>query len=207
MFFKLKTKIYFIRAKKIRILMLLIILLISILIIFGLISKYKKPFQPPTEKTNVKADNTLDENPKDDETHGTDIKSKYKEVKGTDFAILVTTMDLLKGVDKEESKEQYRYIMENDNNNQISLLKDAEGNDRDAVFINFNRLLKDIVVTKDISGGYIAPYGFTDKSETKFNKYSESKSIAIDDKAVFLDYPIYDGNYNQIGILYIESNN
>jgi hypothetical protein len=125
-------------------------------------------------------------------------------VKGKDFALLVTTNDLLKGIDEGEKKEYYRYILENDNSNRISLIKDEEGSYQDAVLINYNRLLKDTVVIKDISGGYIAPYGFSDKSEIKFNKYSESKSIAIDEEAVFSEYPIYDGSYNEIGILYIE---
>lgn len=203
MFFRLKTKLYFFKRKKI--LILLIILLMAVFIILGFIIRYKKTVQPPAEKTIAKTDNTFKKVP-EPAILGSDIKLKYKEVKGTDFAILVTTMDLLEGASKKENKEHYRYIMEDNNNNQISLLRDTEGNYRDAVFINYNRLLKDIVVTKDISGGYIAPYGFTDKDETKFNKYSESKSIAIDDKTVFLDYPIYDGNYNQIGIMYIESN-
>lgn len=205
MFFRLKTKLYFLKTKRKKILILLIILLIAIFIIWGFITRYKKTVQPPAEKTIAKTDNTFKKVP-EPAILGADIKLKYKEVKGTDFAILVTTMDLLEGISKKENKEHYRYIMEDNNNNQISLLRDTEGNYRDAVFINYNRLLKDIVVTKDISGGYIAPYGFTDKDETKFNKYSESKSIAIDDKTVFSDYPIYDGNYNQIGILYIESN-
>jgi hypothetical protein len=63
------------------------------------------------------------------------------------------------------------------------------------------------VVTKDISGGYITPYGFTSRGETKFNQYSENKSIAIKNDAEFSGYPIYDSDYKVIGILYIENLN
>lgn len=137
--------------------------------------------------------------------YGADIKKKYQEVKGTDFAILVTTMDFLKEKNTDENKENYRYIIENNDTNRVGVIEDAEGNYLDAVFVNYNRLLKDTVVTKDISGGYIAPYGFLDKGETKFNKYVKNKPINIDDNAVFTEYPIYDGSYNPIGILYIEN--
>ncbi len=186
------------------VLIIMIILAISAVIIAGFMLKAKKTDLPAAGRTKTEEEGFQEKDNLQEGISGRDIKNKYKEVKGKDFALLVTTNNLLKGIDEGEKKEYYRYILENDNSNRISLIKDEEGSYRDAVFINYNRLLKDTVVMKDISGGYIAPYGFSDKSETKFNKYSESKSIAIDEEAVFSEYPIYDGSYNEIGILYIE---
>ena len=186
------------------VLIIMLILAIGAVIIAGFMLKAKKTDLPAAGRTKTEEEGFQEKDNLQEGISGRDIKNKYKEVKGKDFALLVTTNDLLKGIDEGEKKEYYRYILENDNSNRISLIKDEEGSYRDAVFINYNRLLKDTVVIKDISGGYIAPYGFSDKSETKFNKYSESKSIAIDEEAVFSEYPIYDGSYNEIGILYIE---
>lgn len=204
MFLKIKTKIYMLKTKNKIVLIIMIILAISAVIIAGFMLKAKKTDLPAAGRTKTEEEGFQEKDNLQEGISGRDIKNKYKEVKGKDFALLVTTNNLLKGIDEGEKKEYYRYILENDNSNRISLIKDEEGSYRDAVFINYNRLLKDTVVMKDISGGYIAPYGFSDKSETKFNKYSESKSIAIDEEAVFSEYPIYDGSYNEIGILYIE---
>lgn len=186
------------------VLIIMLILAIGAVIIAGFMLKAKKTDLPAAGRTKTEEEGFEEKDNLQEGISGRDIKNKYKEVKGTDFALLVTTNDLLKGIDEGGKKEYYRYILENDNSNRISLIKDEEGSYRDAVFINYNRLLKDTVVIKDISGGYIAPYGFSDKSETKFNKYSESKSIAIEEEAVFSEYPVYDGSYNEIGILYIE---
>lgn len=186
------------------VLIIMIILAIGAVIIAGLMLKAKKTDLPAAGRTKTEEEGFEEKDNLQEGISGREIKNKYKEVKGTDFALLVTTNDLLKGIDEGGKKEYYRYILENDNSNRISLIKDEEGSYRDAVFINYNRLLKDTVVIKDISGGYIAPYGFSDKNETKFNKYSESKSIAIEEEAVFSEYPVYDGSYNEIGILYIE---
>jgi hypothetical protein len=186
------------------VLIIMLILAIGAVIIAGFMLKAKKTDLPAAGRTKTEEEGFEEKDNLQEGISGRDIKNKYKEVKGTDFALLVTTNDLLKGIDEGGKKEYYRYILENDNSNRISLIKDEEGSYRDAVFINYNRLLKDTVVIKDISGGYIAPYGFSDKNETKFNKYSESKSIAIEEEAVFSEYPVYDGSYNEIGILYIE---
>ena len=186
------------------VLIIMLILAIGAVIIAGFMLKAKKTDLPAAGRTKTEEEGFEEKDNLQEGISGRDIKNKYKEVKGTDFALLVTTNDLLKGIDEGGKKEYYRYILENDNSNRISLIKDEEGSYRDAVFINYNRLLKDTVVIKDISGGYIAPNGFSYKSETKFNKYSESKSIAIEEEAVFSEYPIYDGSYNEIGILYIE---
>ncbi|MDF2871211.1 MAG: hypothetical protein K0R05_2786 [Anaerocolumna sp.] len=204
MFLKLKTKFYILKTKSKIMLFILITLLVSAGIIAGFMLKAKKTDLPAIGKTKTEAEISREKDNLQDGISGRDIKNKYEVIKGTDFALLVTTMDLLKGIEASEKKENYRYILENDNSNRISLIKDAEGSYWDAVFVNYNRLLKDTVVTKDISGGYIAPYGFSDKGETKFNKYSESKSIVIEEEAVFSEYPIYDGSYKEIGILYIE---
>lgn len=204
MFLRIKTKIYMLKTKSKIVLIIMIILAIGAVIIAGLMLKAKKTDLPAAGRTKTEEEGFEEKDNLQEGISGRDIKNKYKEVKGTDFALLVTTNDLLKGIDEGGKKEYYRYILENDNSNRISLIKDEEGSYRDAVFINYNRLLKDTVVIKDISGGYIAPYGFSDKSETKFNKYSESKSIAIEEEAVFSEYPVYDGSYNEIGILYIE---
>lgn len=204
MFLRIKTKIYMLKTKSKIVLIIMLILAIGAVIIAGFMLKAKKTDLPAAGRTKTEKEGFQEKDNLQEGISGRDIKNKYKEVKGKDFALLVTTNDLLKGIDEGEKKEYYRYILENDNSNRISLIKDEEGSYRDAVFINYNRLLKDTVVIKDISGGYIAPYGFSDKSETKFNKYSESKSIAIDEEAVFSEYPIYDGSYNEIGILYIE---
>jgi ABC-type Na+ efflux pump permease subunit len=204
MFLRIKTKIYMLKTKSKFVLIIMLILAIGAVIIAGFMLKAKKTDLPAAGRTKTEEEGFQEKDNLQEGISGRDIKNKYKEVKGKDFALLVTTNDLLKGIDEGEKKEYYRYILENDNSNRISLIKDEEGSYRDAVFINYNRLLKDTVVIKDISGGYIAPYGFSDKSETKFNKYSESKSIAIDEEAVFSEYPIYDGSYNEIGILYIE---
>lgn len=208
MFLKLKTKLYFFTAKrKSIVIMFIIILAINAIVIFSFMSKNKTVIQPtqPTIDVVAKEDDIGFEESKD-MIYGKDIKNKYDEVKGTDYTILVATLDLLKGIDTNESKEHYRYILENDTN-MISEIKDVDDNYMDAVFVNYNRLLKDIVVTKDRDGGYIAPYGFTDKEETEFNEYSERKSVVINDNAVFSEYPIYDGNYTKIGIMYIEDFN
>ncbi len=204
MFLRIKTKIYILKTKSKIVLIIMIILAIGAVIIAGLMLKAKKTDLPAAGRTKTEEEGFEEKDNLQEGISGRDIKNKYKEVKGTDFALLVTTNDLLKGIDEGGKKEYYRYILENDNSNRISLIKDEEGSYRDAVFINYNRLLKDTVVIKDISGGYIAPYGFSDKSETKFNKYSESKSIAIEEEAVFSEYPVYDGSYNEIGVLYIE---
>ncbi len=204
MFLRIKTKIYMLKTKSKIVLIIMLILAIGAVIIAGFMLKAKKTDLPAAGRTKTEEEGFQEKDNLQEGISGRDIKNKYKEVKGKDFALLVTTNDLLKGIDEGGKKEYYRYILENDNSNRISLIKDEEGSYRDAVFINYNRLLKDTVVIKDISGGYIAPYGFSDKSETKFNKYSESKSIAIDEEAVFSEYPIYDGSYNEIGILYIE---
>lgn len=204
MFLKIKTKIYMLKTKNKIVLIIMLILAIGAVIIAGFMLKAKKTDLPAAGRTKTEEEGFQEKDNLQDVISGRDIKNKYKEVKGKDFALLVTTNDLLKGIDEGEKKEYYRYILENDNSNRISLIKDEEGSYQDAVLINYNRLLKDTVVIKDISGGYIAPYGFSDKSEIKFNKYSESKSIAIDEEAVFSEYPIYDGSYNEIGILYIE---
>ncbi|WP_033165543.1 hypothetical protein [Clostridium sp. KNHs205] len=204
MFLRIKTKIYMLKTKSKIVLIIMLILAIGAVIIAGFMLKAKKTDLPAAGRTKTEEEGFQEKDNLQEGISGRDIKNKYKEVKGKDFALLVTTNDLLKGIDEGEKKEYYRYILENDNSNRISLIKDEEGSYRDAVFINYNRLLKDTVVMKDISGGYIAPYGFSDKSETKFNKYSESKSIAIEEEAVFSEYPIYDGSYNEIGILYIE---
>jgi hypothetical protein len=204
MFLKLKTKFYILKTKSKIMLFIFITLIVSAGIIAGFMLKAKKTDLPAIGKTKTEAEISQEKDNLQDGISGRDIKSKYAEIKGTDFALLVTTMDLLKGIEASEKKENYRYILENDNSNRISLIKDAEGGYWDAVFVNYNRLLKDTVVIKDISGGYIAPYGFSDKDETKFNKYSESKSIVIEEEAVFSEYPIYDGSYKEIGILYIE---
>lgn len=208
MFFKIRTKLYFFNTKKKRIVILLlpILLLVVLGVIFCFVTKNKTDTQTtdkiiPLEDTKLKTEETRSI------TLGVDIKNKYKEVQGTDFAILVTTDDLLKGIETNGNKDYYRYILEDNEGNKISTIKDKEGNDRDAIFVNYNRLLKDLVVTKDISGGYITPYGFTANGDTKFNKYSQSKSIAIKNNAEFTPYPIYDGNYKEIGILYIETMN
>lgn len=203
MFLKFKTKFYFFKIKKKSILILFIfILLISIFIIFNYVLKNKNANQS-TINVVPNENNNLTENT-NDIIYGTDIKNKLNEVKGKDFAVLVTTIDLLKGIDTNESEEYYKYIIDNEDTNRISVIQDADGNLMDALLVNYNRLLKDTVITKDISGGYITPYGFTDKSETKFNNYVENKSIIIKDDAVFSEYPIYDGYYEEIGILYIE---
>jgi hypothetical protein len=204
MFLRIKTKIYMLKTKNKIVLIIMLILAIGAVIIAGFMLKAKKTDLPTAGRTKTEEEGFQEKDNLQDVISGRDIKNKYKEVKGKDFALLVTTNDLLKGIDEGEKKEYYRYILENDNSNRISLIKDEEGSYQDAVLINYNRLLKDTVVIKDISGGYIAPYGFSDKSEIKFNKYSESKSIAIDEEAVFSEYPIYDGSYNEIGILYIE---
>ncbi len=204
MFLRIKTKIYMLKTKSKIVLIIMLILAIGAVIIAGFMLKAKKTDLPAAGRTKTEEEGFEEKDNLQEGISGRDIKNKYKEVKGTDFALLVTTNDLLKGIDEGGKKEYYRYILENDNSNRISLIKDEEGSYRDAVFINYNRLLKDTVVIKDISGGYIAPYGFSDKSETKFNKYSESKSIAIEEEAVFSEYPVYDGSYNEIGILYIE---
>lgn len=204
MFFKLKTKFYILKTKSKIMLWIFITLIVSAGIIAGFRLITKKTEPPAIVKTNTDAESSQEKDDLQVGISGRDIKDKYDEIKGTDFALLVTTNELLKGMDVSEKKKNYRYILENDNSNQISLIKDAEGSYWDAVFVNYNRLLKDTVVTKDISGGYIAPYGFSDKSEIKFNKYSESKSIVIKEEAMFLEYPIFDGSYKEIGMLYIE---
>lgn len=204
MFLKLKTNFYILKTKSKIMLFIFITLIVSAGIIAGFMLKAKKTDLPAIGKTKTEAEISQEKDNLQDGISGRDIKNKYEEIKGTDFALLVTTMDLLKGIEASEKKENYRYILENDNSNRISLIKDAEGRYWDAVFVNYNRLLKDTVVIKDISGGYIAPYGFSDKDETKFNKYSESKSIVIEEEAVFSEYPIYDGSYKEIGILYLE---
>lgn len=206
MIFRIKTKIYMLKTKSKIVLIIMITLLVSAGIITGFLLKSRKTELPAASRTKTEAEVTQEDQLKVG-ISGRDIKNKYKEVKGTDFALLVTTNALLTGKEEGEKKETYRYIMENDNSNRISLIKDAEGSYQDAVLVNYNRLLKDTVVIKDISGGYIAPYGFSDKSETKFNKYTESRSIAIEEEAVFTEYKIYDGSYNEIGILYIEKYN
>ncbi|WOO37871.1 hypothetical protein R2R35_05045 [Anaerocolumna sp. AGMB13020] len=206
MIFRIKTKIYMLKTKSKIVLFIMITLLVSAGIITGFLLKSRKTELPAASRTKTEAEVTQEDQLKIG-ISGRDIKNKYKEVKGTDFALLVTTNALLTGKEEGEKKETYRYIMENDNSNRISLIKDAEGSYQDAVLVNYNRLLKDTVVIKDISGGYIAPYGFSDKSETKFNKYTESRSIAIEEEAVFTEYKIYDGSYNEIGILYIEKYN
>ncbi len=205
MFLRIKTKIYMLKTKSKIALIIMILLAISAVIIAGFMLKPKKTDLPAAGRSNTEEEVSQEKENLQEGISGREIKNKYKEVKGTDFALLVTTNALLKGIDESEKKENYRYIIDNDNSNRISLIKDAEGSYQDAVFVNYNRLLKDTVVINDITGGgYIAPYGFSDKSETKFNKYSESKSIAIEEEAVFSEYPIYDGSYNEIGILYIE---
>jgi hypothetical protein len=203
MFLKLKTKHYFLTwKKKIILIMLIITMLICIFIIFRLNSKNNNVIQPNVNEVEKDYDSVSEETKA--VIYGMDIKNKYKEVKDTDFAILVATINFLKGHDDNESKEHYKYILENEDTNIISVIKDEYGKNMDAIFVNYNRLLKDIVVIKDQTGGYITNYGFTDIEETKFNTYSENKSIVINDNSVFSEYPIYDGNYAEIGILYIE---
>lgn len=209
MFLNLKTKLYFFSTKKkiiaILFISILLIAVIAAFILIGSDTNNKKAVQPTMDQVEKEKDRVLEDT--EEVIYGKNIKDKYMEVKGTDYAILVATIDFLKGNGRNESDKLYKYILENNDTNMISVIKDADGNSMDAVFVNYNRLLKDKVVTKDISGGFITPYGFTGKGETKFNKYNENKSIEIKDDAVFSEHPIYDGDYKQIGVLYIEMNN
>lgn len=212
MFLNLKTKLYFISTKKKIIAVLFLIVLLAAVFIFirSDTNGSKNAVQPVMDVADQEKDTPIAEPPLENTKeviYGTDVKNKYNEVKGTDFAILVTTIDFLKDVDTEDNGKFYKYAIENNDTNMISVIKDRDGNSLNAVFVNYNRLLKDNVVTKDFSEGYITPNGFTGKGETKFNKYKENKTIVIKDDAVFSEHPIYDGSYKQIGVLYIESNN
>ena len=206
MFINLKTKFNFSSKKKSIVILFIVILLltVSIAVIFVLKNKTIEPtFVDEVNQENEQI--IIEDN--EDGIYGVDVKNKYEEVKGTDFAILVTTSDLLEGTETNESIENYKYILENNDNNRIDVIKAPDGTYLDAVFVNYNRLLKDTVVIKDTSGGYIAPYGFTESEETKFNIYNENLSMVILNSAIFLEYPIYDDKYNEIGILYIEDIN
>lgn len=213
MFLKYKTNHhYFLSNKTKKFLLAVLILFVAILVINSFKSKNKVNDQMNVNNQmnlNEEVTENTSENITDGEviknvTYGSDIKKKYKEVKGTDFAILITTMDFLKEAEAGEKEEHLRYILEDADSNVISVIKDADGNAVSAVFVNYNRLLKDTVVMKDISGGYIAPYGFSDESNNQFNAYNEGNSIKIDNKAIFSEYPVFNEDYEEIGILYIE---
>lgn len=219
MFYNLKTKIYFIRNnivkhnfnKRNKIVLLIIVATILIITLSRILysKNTSEKVEIPVLVENVNEMELDSEEVKNkDVVFGSDIKIKYKEVKDSDFAILITTIDLLKEKEKEEEwTEYYRYALESGDNNIISTIQIIDDVYLDAVFLNYNRLLKDTVVMKDISGGYIAPYGFTEEEGRKFNKYIENKAIEFNDDTVFEEYPIYDGNYKLLGNLYIESFN
>ncbi len=206
-FLYLKAKLYSV-STKCKIIALLLVLLTAILaIIFiknNLTSRKESTITNIYSKTT---EDTIDSAEERGAIYGLDIKNKYEEVKGTDFAILVTTTDFLNGNIKTIKNDDYtKYIIENSDTNTIVEIKDANGKYRNAAFINYNRILKDTVITKDPIGGYIAPYGFTSNSKDKFNEYSEkTSSLKIYDDAEFSSKPIYDNNYDEIGILYIET--
>lgn len=206
MFYNFKTKIYLFTNKKIKLVFFVIIIITIVTTIF-LLTKNNSMIEPIIEEEIKEKELDISNIKEKDLIFGLDIKSKYKEVKGSDFAILVTTIELLKEKEFEKDKEYYRYVLDNGDSNKISLIQITNEDYEDAILINYNRVLKDSVVIKDISGGYLAPYGFSDEEGTKFNKYSESKSIKIEDNAVFEEFPIYDGNYKLLGILYIETFN
>jgi hypothetical protein len=187
--------------------MILLVLLLSIIaFVTTMFFKKDKPKIDPVIEEIVDEVNTNTPEDSDPVIYGLDIKNKYNEVNGADFAVLITTTNLLEGLDNNESEDNYKYIVNENDTNTISEIKDTNGNYMDAVVVNYNRLLKDSVVTKDISGGYITPYGFTGEGDKKFNKYKSNKSIKIDNNSIFSEAPIYDSNYKEIGVLYIEIN-